>query len=942
VKSKSSAAVHPPLTSHIARLTEFARGAGDWPNDLSRRRFLQLTAASAALAGVTGCTRQPLERIVPYVRQPEDLVPGKPLYFASALTLGGYARGVLIETHEGRPTKIEGNPDHPASLGGSDVFMQAELLRLFDPERSQAVMNKGQTSTWDACLGEIGNAVNHWRQNGGAGLRLLTRHETSPTLLDQIRRLLLKYPAAKWHEHEPLASLAPPALYHFDKADVIVSLGSDFLGHGPLSLKYVRDFAAGRRRTDRMNRLYVLESTLTLTGTMADHRVALTPNELEGFAADLASGKGSDLAKKIADDLRGHTGRSVVVPGEFESPSVHEAAHAINQALGNVRVSVEYPAPAIRGRDLRELVDEMRSGAVETLVILAGNPVYDAPAEFAQLMSKVPRVLHLGLYANETAALVQWHVPEAHPLECWSDARSFDGTVTIVQPVIEPLFAGRSRHELMSAMLEEAPATSYDIVRGYWRSQHPAADFEQAWGKALHDGVVVGAALAPTSSAGVSRPTSPGSVRGPQSAGRNSLHLLIRPSSQVYDGRFANNAWLQEFPDPLTTIVWDNAALVSPATAKWLKVESGDVVNLKFNRRAVRSPVWILPGQADDCVTIHLGYGRSRAGRVGNGVGFNAYALRTWDALWGGPGLEWEKTGERHDFATTQNHWNMEGRGEVRIGTIAQFQKKPDAIVATEEAAPASEETLYPKVDYTGYAWGMAIDLNACIGCGACTIACQAENNIPVVGKEQVARGRQMHWIRVDRYFEEGDGRMQSLHQPVPCMHCENAPCELVCPVAATVHSAEGLNQMVYNRCVGTRYCSNNCPYKVRRFNFLEYDANQFEQPITRKLMRNPNVTVRSRGVMEKCTYCVQRINAVKIEAEKADRPIRDGEITPACAQACPAEAIVFGDINDAKNRVRKLRESPLNYGLLAELNTRPRTTYLARLRNPNSEVEKI
>ena len=917
---------------------EFPGNAADWPNELSRRRFLQITGASMALAGVSGCTEQPAERIVPYVRQPEDLVPGKPLYFASALTLGGYARGVLIETHEGRPTKIEGNPDHPASVGASDVFMQAELLRLFDPERSQAVLNKGQISTWEACLGELASDVQRWKKDAGAGLRLLTRHETSPTLLDQIRRLLAKFPGAKWHEYEPLGTDALPAIYHFDKADLIVSLGSDFLCHGPLSLKYARDFAAGRRRSERMNRLYVVESSLTLTGAMADHRLTMDPVELERFAAELASpsAAGSDLVKKISADLRAHAGRSAVVAGEFELPSIHNAAQALNRALGNIGVTVDYPPPEIRGRELRELVDDMRAGAVQTLLILGGNPVYDAPAdfEFGERISKIPRVLHLGLSANETAALCHWHVPGAHALESWSDARAFDGTSTIVQPVIEPLYAGRSRHELLSALLEEAPASSYEIVRAYWHSQHPAPDFERAWRKALHDGVIPAAPRTPSA-----LPTAPLDRESKSGDRDSSLYLLIRPSSQVYDGRFANNAWLQEFPEPLTTIVWDNAALISDQTAKRLKLSTGDVVNLKFNGRSVRAPIWISAGQAPDCVTVHLGYGRTRAGSVGNNVGFNAYALRTSDAPWGGPGLELEKTGERHDFATTQNHWKMEGRDQVRVGTISQFQKQPMTIVSAEEPAPADDETLYPKVDYSGHAWAMAIDLNTCIGCGTCTIACQAENNIPVVGKEQVMRGREMHWIRVDRYYEEHSGKMESLHQPVPCMHCENAPCELVCPVAATVHSGEGLNQMIYNRCIGTRYCSNNCPYKVRRFNFLEYDANQFEQPITRKLMRNPNVSVRSRGVMEKCTYCIQRINAVKIEADKVDRPIRDGEITPACAQACPADAIIFGDLNDPNSRVRKLRQSPVNYALLAELNTRPRTTYLARLRNPNVDI---
>ncbi|MFN2475130.1 MAG: 4Fe-4S dicluster domain-containing protein [Chthoniobacterales bacterium] len=889
--------------------------------------------ASIALAGTTSCTRQPFEKIVPYLRQPEELVPGKPLYYATALTLGGYARGVLVETHEGRPTKIEGNPQHPATLGASDVFMQAELLTLYDPERSRAVTHKGQISTWDIFAGELTTAAQKWKAGGGAGLRLLTRHETSPTFFDQTARLLAKYPAAKWHEYEPLGSRDAEPVYHFDKAEVIVSLGADFLCDSATGIRNSRDFAAARRPNGTMCRLYVAEATPTLTGAMADHRMVMRPDEIEQFARHLQSGGGSSrLGQAIAADLRAHAGRSVVVAPPF----LAAAARQLNDTLGNSGATVAYPPKQNGGGDLRELIDEMRAGAVGTLIIVGGNPAYDAPAEFdfAELLSKVPRTIHLGLYDNETAERCLWHVPETHELEEWSDARAIDGTITISQPMIEPLFAGRSRHELLSALLEEPPATDYDILRSFWQKQHSAADFEALWRKSLHDGV---ASFQPplVNSVAPELAASP----APAPLTESGLHLLIRGDSRMYDGRYANNAWLQELPNPHTKIVWDNAALLSPATAKRFSLENGDVVNLKFRGRSVRAPIWIQPGQADDCVTVNLGYGRSRAGTVGNGVGFSAYALRTSDAQWGGSGLEVEKTGDHHDLVTTQHHWSMEGRDQVRVGTFAAFQQSPRDIVQTGEPPPSGDETLYPNVAYNGHAWGMAIDLNTCIGCGTCTIACQAENNIPVVGKEQVAMNREMHWIRVDRYYDGSLTNPQMLHQPVPCMHCENAPCELVCPVAATVHSSEGLNQMVYNRCIGTRYCSNNCPYKVRRFNFLEYDANQFEQPPTRKLMRNPDVTVRSRGVMEKCSYCIQRINAVKIDAGKANREIRDGEITPACAQACPADAIIFGDINDPNSRVAKLRKSPLNYGLLEELNTRPRTTYLAKLRNPNPEV---
>ncbi|HJT81838.1 MAG TPA: 4Fe-4S dicluster domain-containing protein, partial [Chthoniobacterales bacterium] len=901
---------------------EFPPGSSDWPNELSRRKFLTIMGASIALAGA-GCTRNPPEHIVPYRKQPEEIIPGKPLYFATALTLGGYARGVVVETHEGRPTKIEGNSQHPASLGATDVYMQADLLTLYDPERSRSVTHRGRISTWQEFLGELTAAAQGWAQDGGAGLRLLTRHDTSPTFLDQIDRLLLKYPAAKWHEFDPLMTNRPRALYHLDKADVIVSLGSDFLCDAAVGLKYAREFSARRRPDGNMNRLYVAESTPTITGSMADHRFAVSPNELEKFAAN--------LPEPVARDLRTHSGRSLVVAGEYESPEVHRMARELNDALGNTGATVDYLDEEKRGRGLDELVREMRGGTVDTLIMIGGNPAYDAPVdyEFSQALTKIPRTVHIGLYPNETAAMSLWHIAEAHPLETWSDARAMDGTVSIVQPMIEPLFGGRSRHELLNALLQQPPLTSYDIVHGFWQAQHSEADFESMWRRALHDGVAPFRIGGASSSSTASSATTD---RKPKA--ENSLQLLIRPSPRLHDGSYANNAWLQELPETFTKIVWDNAAIVSPATAKRLEIENGDIVRLKFRGRSIEAPVWTLPGQVDDCVTVHLGYGRTRSGSVGNHVGFNAYGLRTSDARWGGGGLVLEKTGKHHDLVGVQHHFEMEGRELVRVGTLADTHASPNDSSKSSEGAPGPDDTLYPNVDYrTGHKWGMAIDLNTCIGCGTCTIACQAENNIPVVGREQVAMNREMHWIRIDGYF---DGEARMLHQPRPCMHCETAPCELVCPVAATVHSSEGLNQMVYNRCIGTRYCSNNCPYKVRRFNFLEYDANQFEQPPTRKLMRNPNVSVRSRGVMEKCTYCIQRINAVKIDAQKANRAIQDGEIIPACAQACPADAIVFGDLNDPNSRVTKLHGSPLSYGMLAELNTRPRTKYLAKLRNPN------
>jgi MoCo/4Fe-4S cofactor protein with predicted Tat translocation signal len=929
---------------------EFPDGASEWLDPLGRRSFLKLMSASIALAGVGACTRQPLRAIVPYVRQPEELIPGRPLFFATALTLAGYARGVLVETHEGRPTKIEGNPEHPASRGASDIFMQAEILVLYDPDRSQAVVEDGQISNWDSFLGYLSSRAQQWKSNGGRGLRVLTRHETSPTFRNQLERLSSKYPAAVVHEYEPVPTHNSSEVYHFDKAEIILSIGADFLSSSPASLIQQRDFASARRVTDRpqgMNRLYVVESTPSLTGAMSDHRVALDPKGIAALLREIRTALAPDEPKispepdrfisALVGDLRQYAGKSLVIAGQHEEPAAQEFARWCNRLLGNVNVTVDYITPEVGPPDLGELVKEINAGSVETLLIIGGNPVYDAPAdlEFVRALAKVPNSIHIDLYANETAELCRWHIPEAHPLESWSDACAFDGSATIMQPVIEPLFAGRSRHQLLAVLLEEAPADSYEIVRAFWHQQFPSADFERIWRKSLHDGMVAGW-QAPA------RGPSADSGRASASAGEiGGLSLLIRADPHIWDGRFSNNAWLQELPKPLTKLVWDNAAFVSPTTASRLQLVNEDLAELKYRGRSVQAPVWILPGQADDCVTVHLGYGRRRAGAIGSGIGFDANELRTSDALWGGPGLQIEKTGRRHALVTTQHHYSMEDRQLIRTGTVAEFDQDPSAITRTDEPSPAKGDTLYRNYSYQGLAWGMAIDLNTCIGCNACTIACQAENNIPVVGKDQVAAGREMHWIRVDRYYSGEAQNPATFHQPVPCMQCENAPCEVVCPVGATVHSEEGLNQMVYNRCVGTRYCSNNCPYKVRRFNFLEYDVNQFEERKPLKLMRNPDVTVRTRGVMEKCTYCVQRINAVKIDAEKANRAIRDGEITPACAQACPAEAIVFGDINDPNSRVAKLKASPLSYALLEQLNTRPRTTYLAKLTNPNGALGK-
>ena len=974
---------------------EFPRYASEWADAVSRRGFLKLMAASLALAGLSGCAGKPKETIVPYARAPEELEPGKPLFFATAMTLAGSAIGLLVESHEGRPTKIEGNPDHPASLGATDVFSQASLLTLYDPDRSQVLTYLGDIRPWAALLAEIRVLLERQRLRRGTGLRLLSETVISPTLAHQIRSLLSEFPEAKWHQYEPVSR--DPAregsrqafgryvntVYQVEKADVIIALDADLLSSGPGCLRYARQFARRRRPQPgpaTMSRLYAVECTPSNTGAMADHRLPLRASEIETFTRTLAlavrgvteAGGGLPYAAwlgALARDLLRHGGRSVAIPGDYQSPGVHLWAHVVNYALGNVGSTVIYTdpveaEPVDQTASLRELVADMDAGRVEWLIILGGNPVYNTPADlaFGERLLKVPMRMHLSLYQDETSALCQWHIPEAHYLEAWSDTRALDGTASIVQPLIAPLYNGKSAHEFLAAFTSQPERSGYDIVRDHWKTQRPGADFERLWRKSLNDGVIAGTALPPisvtlkpewSSALPIVSAVSAKARAQEKAAGDpapEGVEIVFRPDPAVFDGRFTNNGWLQELPKPITRLTWDNAAMVSPATAQRLgltyRIDStggehgqvhADVVELSYRGRSLRVPVWIDPGQADGCVTLHLGYGRTRAGHVGTGTGFNAYQLRTSASPWFGSGLALRKTGDRFPLACVQFHHNMEGRALVRAATLEEFHRNP-AFAHELGEEPPSSLSLYPGYKYEGYAWGMAIDLNACVGCNACVVACQAENNIPIVGKTEVMRGREMHWLRIDTYYRGSADNPETYFQPVPCMHCENAPCELVCPVGATVHSAEGLNDMVYNRCVGTRYCSNNCPYKVRRFNFLQYS--DWETP-SLKLMRNPNVTVRSRGVMEKCTYCVQRINAARIQAEKEIRLVRDGEIQTACQQACPAEAIIFGNLNDPQSRVARLKAEPRNYALLGELNTRPRTTYLAAVRNPNPEIEK-
>jgi molybdopterin-containing oxidoreductase family iron-sulfur binding subunit len=948
---------------------EFAPGASELKN-FNRRNFLKLMGASLALAGLPACTRQPMTRIVPYVRQPENLVPGKPLYFATAMALGGFATGLIAESHEGHPTKIEGNLRHPASLGATGTSHQAALLDLYDPDRSQTVLKNSQPDTWGNFTSAIFNALETQSDKNGVGLRILTETVTSPALYFQIQELLKKFPGARWHQFEPInrdnlragSQLAFGEIvetqYRFDKAKVVLSLDSDFLYSHPNSVRYARDFASLRRARfpqTEMSRLYAIESAPTITGSNADHRLPLRASDIEAFASALARrigiqlpGLAEDNARfsqwlsAVSEDLLNHRGESVVIAGENQPPTVHALAHALNHSLGNAGNTVTFTGtaeanPVNQTNSLRELAEALDTGGVDALIILGGNPVFTAPADFqfAGKMAKAKFHAHLSPDVNETSALCDWHIPQNHFLESWSDARSFDGTISIVQPLILPLYAGKSAHEILDAMISPPGRNDYEIVHDFWKSQNPGDEFDNQWRQTLHDGFIAHSnlpsktvKLQSLASISFSRVSSPAD-----------LEITFRSDPTIFDGRFANNGWLQELPKPITKLTWDNAALVSPAFANKEALANGDVIEIAFQNQKLELPVWITPGQPENSIGLQLGYGRSHAGNVGSHTGFNTYQLRMSNALWFGGSASLRKTGKTYPLVATQTQHviDSEDRQILREGTFDQFIGHPNFVKDNSESPPASETLFNPQeFPYNGHRWGMTIDLSACIGCSACTMACQAENNIPVIGKEQVAAGRIMHWIRVDDYFRGTPDNPEVTHQPVPCMQCENAPCELVCPVEATVHDKEGLNLQVYNRCIGTRYCSNNCPYKVRRFNFFQYA--DYHTP-SLKPMRNPNVTVRWRGVMEKCTYCIQRISAARINSENEDRPIRDGEIQTACQQVCPAQAIVFGDLNDPHSAVSKLKSHPLNFLMLGQLNTRPRTTYLAKLRNPNPKL---
>jgi molybdopterin-containing oxidoreductase family iron-sulfur binding subunit len=964
---------------------EFPGSAQEWVDPVSRRGFMKLMGASMALAGLAGCTKQPDEPIYPYVKAPEDLILGKPMYFATAHPFSTGAVPLLVKSDQFRPIKVDGNPEHPYNSGSSDPYTQGTLLALYDPDRSKHVSYRGEDR-------EFAELVLEFRQGAlaskdGTGLYFLTSTVTSPTLARQVKEAQAKYPKAKFVQYDPTIAgtsleSGVSAVYSLADADVIVSLDADFLSGAsyPGFHKLVRDYASRRKSPENLNRLYAVESSTTTTGMKAEHRLGLRASEIPAFAGELAKALGvggvdvpsyawTDEQKKflaaVAKDLKAHAGKSVVIPGLYQDASVEALALAINNALGNVGKTVTY-APASVAQissdqiaDLKALVADLNAGKVSWLVVLSGNPIYTAPAdlEFAAAFEKAKNKVYLGPGLNETGQVADWHVPQAHYLESWSDAVAYGGTVSLVQPLIDPLYGGKSAHDFVQLLLDEPNLSAYEAVRATWKPVIKG-DFEAGWRKTLHAGWIEGT---PVATAAEAKPAA--SIKVPAPASKDALEIIYRPDPSIYDGRWSNVGWLQELPKPISNLSWDNAALVSGATLTKNGWEEDDIIEITVAGRKVNAPVIAIPGHPDNSITVYLGYGREFAGRVGSAQGFDAYLIRTAaspfyatgsakkiDGKWGVAVTKTHYRDDRsarsspdgQDHSKTNNSLEADEaigeRGIIRYATLEEYKKNPDfAFEGPGREKTDKENTLFPNWAYKDNAWGMSIDLNSCTGCNACIVGCYAENNIAVVGKQQVRIGRNMQWLRIDTYFEGDLAAPRAHFQPMACQHCENAPCEQVCPVGATVHTPEGLNTMVYNRCVGTRYCSNNCPYKVRRYNFLLYSDFETE---SLKLSRNPDVSVRSRGVMEKCSYCLQRISAAKIEADKENRPIADGEIETACQQACPASAITFGNINDKGSRVAKLQNDERSYQVLADLNTRPRTKYVAAVLNTNVELE--
>ncbi len=913
-----------------------------------RRRFLTLMAASFALAGLAGCDDKPDGRSqeVPFVRNPEHQEPGVAMSYASVAVQDGLANGVLVTCRDGRPLKIEGNPEHPWSLGGTDVFGQASVLGLYDPFRSQTVRLLDRPSTWEAFRGRLVGRMAQFRASGGAGLHLLTGPLSAPSLLAQLAAMRRDFPAMRSYAHAPAGRQSAYAgtrdafgrpletRYRFDAAELVVSLDGDFLDHGPWQAGQARRWSDARKAALAAGRLLALHdasSLPSLTSAKADFRLAADPARLTAIAERLLAGEaasGSDaesrfVARAVAA-LGSARGRGLVLTGSASPPALHALVHRINDRFGNAGRTVFYTEPVLQQADgVAELAQAIDAGQVDTLLMFGVNPVYDTSGElrFIERLAKVNLKIHAGLYVNETALRSDWHLPMTHPLESWGDARSPDGTVGLMQPTVAPLYGGRSIPEIVSLLTDDEPRDGRTLLASYWQRALPG----ERWGEALAAGFVDGTALPPVA---VSLAASPARAEAAPAAPATGLSLVFRPDASVWDGSLADNAWLQELPRPLTKVVWDNVITLSPALAGRLGIAHGDHVAVAANGRSLDGHAWVMPGQSANSIGVTLGYGRQTTGNVGDEIGYSAYGLRSDASPWLVTGVALTRLGgPRGTLATTQTHNTMEGHEFVRV--------QPVGAAPVGDTTAWTQPTLYDGPDQTrvahgdGRAWGMVIDLDACIGCNACVTACQAENNIAVVGRDEVALGREMHWLRVDRYYSGGADAPATHFQPVPCMHCEQAPCEVGCPVEATLHDHEGLNLMVYNRCVGTRACSGYCPYKVRRFNYHDYSGGA--APSLQE-QRNPSVTVRSNGVMEKCTYCVQRIVEARITSDKENRPIRDGEVTTACQGACPTRAISFGDLADRGSAVVAARSDPRNYALLGELNTKPRTTYLAEL----------
>ncbi|QRK11267.1 TAT-variant-translocated molybdopterin oxidoreductase [Archangium violaceum] len=958
---------------------EFPPGAAEPPRGLDRRRFLQLAGTTAALAGLTAC-KEPAEKVMPYTHRPPDVIPGVPNAYATAWAHEGYAAGLVVTSWEGRPTKVDGNPDHPASLGATNHIAQALPVDLYDTTRVRGVKLRGTLVSFRTYLQEQVERARVLEATGGEGLWFLLEPSSSPTRREMVERIRQRFPRARVETYHALSrdnvyegarlAFGRPleTRVRYDEARVVLSLDADFLTQGPFALREAREFSRTRLpERGEMSRLYVAEGHYSVTGMNADHRFRMKPSEVERFALavlgelarthrlaglepfqELALGwpEKAKEVRVVAGELARHAERAVVVVGERQPARVHAVAHVLNAALGSQKRLITHHEPgvdAVRGGPevLRELAEAASAGRVDTLVVTAFNPVYTAPVGVAlgAALSAVPHSVYLAFREDDTAKHSAWVLPAAHVLESWGDTRALDGTASIIQPLIQPLFMGVTELDVLSPFAGVADLTAHQLVKAHWarRRGGPGLAFDDAWDQWLAVGTIPGTeapALAPAVDTGAVvasvRAFSPGPAQG--------LELNLLPGYKVRDGRYFHNAWLQELPEPLTQLSWGNAALVSPRTAERLKVSPRDKVKLTLRGRWLEAPVYVLPGHADDTVSLELGWGLEwlddSIGDMGE-LGVNAYLLRFPDAPWFTGGLQVDKAEGHGRYATTQDHWSMHGREIAVQDELETFEKKKPHYLHHLKGPVAS---LYSPFEYEEpYQWAMAVDLSLCIGCTACMVACQAENNIPVVGRAQVENGREMYWLRVDRYFEGAPEGPHAIPQPMMCQHCEAAPCEYVCPVNATVHSDEGLNEMVYNRCIGTRYCSNNCPYKVRRFNYLDYNPRVSE---LEKLRFNPEVTVRMRGVMEKCTYCVQRIERARIEARRQREPINTEALQTACAEVCPTEAITFGSLHVPDSTVARLHREPRHYKVLHELGTKPRTAYLARIKNPNPELE--